>query len=128
MKLDGITTREQQRTIALSGLCAEEQWRLLNVFLPPEVLSLVNSAQNGMKNGLLTAHETNELTKRALWYSEARSQLVSGNASSLPSLQKGLLHGEWVEILAARKKKRILRYVYGNVSRMIRISTLKLQP
>lgn len=104
-KWDKMTTKEQYQTIRRSGLTDQEQWRLLNTSTPLEVLSLVNAAQNSARSGLLTPREASDLTDRSLRYSAARSQLVSGDASILPPLQKGLLHGKLDEVFAKLKAK-----------------------
>ena len=87
---DSMPTKAQFLTMQNSGLNAQEQWQLHNASTPLEVLALVNTAQSRVKSGTLTDREANDLTDRSLRYAAARYQLTSGNASSLPPLQKGL--------------------------------------
>jgi len=84
----------QQKVMEKSGLSPQDQWRLLNASTPLEVLSLVNSAQNSARSGLLTPREASEITDQALRYSDNRLRLAHGDASILPPLQKALWNRE----------------------------------
>ena len=90
----------QQKVMEKSGLSPQDQWRMLNASTPLEVLSLVNSAQNSARNGLITPRDASEITDRSLRYADTRQRLSSGDASILPPLQKGLWNRELDKVFA----------------------------
>ena len=102
---DSMPTKAQFLTMQNSGLNAQEQWQLHNTSTPLEILALANTAQSRAKSGTLTDREANDLIDRSLRYATSRSQLVSGNASSLPPLQKGLLRRELEEEIGTLRAK-----------------------
>ena len=104
-KWDSMPTKAQLITMQNSGLNTQEQRRLHNASTPLEVLALANTAQSRVKSGTLTDREANDLIDRSLRYAAARYQLTSGNASSLPPLQKGLLRGKLEEVIADLHKQ-----------------------
>ncbi|NLI53206.1 MAG: hypothetical protein GX417_02660 [Clostridiales bacterium] len=91
---DAMPTKAQLLAMRYSGLKEQEQWTLLNASTPLGTLSMLNDIQSGLAAHKFSTKEAALLTDSVTRLAAERKRLESGDASRLPSLQKGVLRGQ----------------------------------
>ncbi|HWR28516.1 MAG TPA: NlpC/P60 family protein [Negativicutes bacterium] len=87
---EGMTTKQQLRTIGYSGLTAQEQWSLLNANVPLSVLNEHNQAQEYAAAQASPVQAPALLSAKAVQALAQNFQKTNTNSSISPSLQSGV--------------------------------------
>ncbi|HWR28653.1 MAG TPA: hypothetical protein VN631_02365, partial [Negativicutes bacterium] len=111
---EGMTTKQQLRTIGYSGLTAQEQWSLLNANVPLAVLNEHNQAQEYAAAQASPVQAPTLLSAKAVQALAENFQNASTNSSISPSLQMNGLRQE-LNMLKKENKEKPLGKASGSV-------------